>query len=161
MLLVAIFKIEIWIVTRCLYFRALNFRIIGAAHRFRKSDKLCFFFADRPIVSITAERDDPLFGIGTLQQNVEPALEPRARAKRPRGINVRRLVKQHRHKTVDVVREIFEVDVIQLLPGLNTEPELLIIVMERVGKFVDESRSEEHTSELQSHSDLVCRLLLE
>src|SRR5438034_2915616 len=27
--------------------------------------------------------------------------------------------------------------------------------------FVDEWRSEEHTSELQSHSDLVCRLLLE
>src|SRR5438034_8106686 len=26
---------------------------------------------------------------------------------------------------------------------------------------VDASRSEEHTSELQSHSDLVCRLLLE
>src|SRR5436190_14708724 len=26
---------------------------------------------------------------------------------------------------------------------------------------VTESRSEEHTSELQSHSDLVCRLLLE
>src|SRR5438132_4581007 len=27
--------------------------------------------------------------------------------------------------------------------------------------FVDVNRSEEHTSELQSHSDLVCRLLLE
>src|SRR5438132_4292212 len=27
--------------------------------------------------------------------------------------------------------------------------------------FVEEGRSEEHTSELQSHSDLVCRLLLE
>src|SRR5438034_3269122 len=27
--------------------------------------------------------------------------------------------------------------------------------------FVDGMRSEEHTSELQSHSDLVCRLLLE
>src|SRR5260221_4304021 len=27
--------------------------------------------------------------------------------------------------------------------------------------IVDEVRSEEHTSELQSHSDLVCRLLLE
>src|SRR5438034_612127 len=27
--------------------------------------------------------------------------------------------------------------------------------------FVDCTRSEEHTSELQSHSDLVCRLLLE
>src|SRR5260221_9559163 len=26
---------------------------------------------------------------------------------------------------------------------------------------IDERRSEEHTSELQSHSDLVCRLLLE
>src|SRR5436190_11153038 len=28
-------------------------------------------------------------------------------------------------------------------------------------RFVTSSRSEEHTSELQSHSDLVCRLLLE
>src|SRR6202012_611587 len=27
--------------------------------------------------------------------------------------------------------------------------------------FCDSTRSEEHTSELQSHSDLVCRLLLE
>src|SRR5438034_5647134 len=30
-----------------------------------------------------------------------------------------------------------------------------------VGLKVDAERSEEHTSELQSHSDLVCRLLLE
>src|SRR5436190_9789925 len=30
-----------------------------------------------------------------------------------------------------------------------------------VGKTEKDSRSEEHTSELQSHSDLVCRLLLE
>src|SRR5438034_6410248 len=30
-----------------------------------------------------------------------------------------------------------------------------------VKRAVEESRSEEHTSELQSHSDLVCRLLLE
>src|SRR5947207_11209956 len=29
------------------------------------------------------------------------------------------------------------------------------------GRFRMEARSEEHTSELQSHSDLVCRLLLE
>src|SRR5438034_10637610 len=29
------------------------------------------------------------------------------------------------------------------------------------GRTGEESRSEEHTSELQSHSDLVCRLLLE
>src|SRR2546430_6631817 len=30
-----------------------------------------------------------------------------------------------------------------------------------VGKLIGESRSEEHTSELQSQSNLVCRLLLE
>src|SRR5438034_6579503 len=30
-----------------------------------------------------------------------------------------------------------------------------------VRRQVDDKRSEEHTSELQSHSDLVCRLLLE
>src|SRR5260221_2582859 len=30
-----------------------------------------------------------------------------------------------------------------------------------VGARIDGGRSEEHTSELQSHSDLVCRLLLE
>src|SRR5436190_22715096 len=28
-------------------------------------------------------------------------------------------------------------------------------------RYLEEDRSEEHTSELQSHSDLVCRLLLE
>src|SRR5947207_4603400 len=31
----------------------------------------------------------------------------------------------------------------------------------RIGGLPDLARSEEHTSELQSHSDLVCRLLLE
>src|SRR5438034_8702522 len=31
----------------------------------------------------------------------------------------------------------------------------------RGGAYIDNERSEEHTSELQSHSDLVCRLLLE
>src|SRR5436190_23864750 len=30
-----------------------------------------------------------------------------------------------------------------------------------IGGHEDQARSEEHTSELQSHSDLVCRLLLE
>src|SRR5437588_4546008 len=33
-----------------------------------------------------------------------------------------------------------------------------VVVLAGLG---EESRSEEHTSELQSHSDLVCRLLLE
>src|SRR5438034_2506977 len=40
-------------------------------------------------------------------------------------------------------------------PGLRAGPAAL------QGHPVDEGRSEEHTSELQSHSDLVCRLLLE
>src|SRR5438132_7932566 len=31
----------------------------------------------------------------------------------------------------------------------------------RTGQAGEDERSEEHTSELQSHSDLVCRLLLE
>src|SRR5438132_11464811 len=35
-----------------------------------------------------------------------------------------------------------------------------IEINDRLGQ-VDRERSEEHTSELQSHSDLVCRLLLE
>src|SRR5438034_5076696 len=33
--------------------------------------------------------------------------------------------------------------------------------LERAGQYDQAARSEEHTSELQSHSDLVCRLLLE
>src|SRR5437667_9293142 len=34
-------------------------------------------------------------------------------------------------------------------------------VPDQVARFVPQPRSEEHTSELQSHHDLVCRLLLE
>src|SRR2546430_10819270 len=32
--------------------------------------------------------------------------------------------------------------------------------LDRTGRLVDDERSEEHTSELQSQSNLVCRLLL-
>src|SRR5436190_16747649 len=38
---------------------------------------------------------------------------------------------------------------------------LELIHQDVADEFQDTSRSEEHTSELQSHSDLVCRLLLE
>src|SRR5947207_12345624 len=34
-------------------------------------------------------------------------------------------------------------------------------IIRRDGRCTEGTRSEEHTSELQSHSDLVCRLLLE
>src|SRR5437588_4567139 len=41
-------------------------------------------------------------------------------------------------------------------------PEAKLIVRQKISsKRKQECRSEEHTSELQSHSDIVCRLLLE
>src|SRR5947207_12651559 len=48
-----------------------------------------------------------------------------------------------------------------LVVGAVEETELLLAVRGIVGGIDDPTRSEEHTSELQSHSDLVCRLLLE
>jgi hypothetical protein len=67
MLFVSIFKVKIRIVARRLDFRAPNFSVVGTAHRFGKADQLRFFSADRPIVSVTAERDDPLFVVGIFQ----------------------------------------------------------------------------------------------
>src|SRR5699024_12457952 len=37
--------------------------------------------------------------------------------------------------------------------------EEVFAVIQRANKYIDENRSEEHTSELQSRFDLVCRLL--
>src|SRR5260221_6751118 len=45
--------------------------------------------------------------------------------------------------------------------GLENERERARPAGFREKGFVERRRSEEHTSELQSHSDLVCRLLLE
>src|SRR5438034_5776710 len=44
-----------------------------------------------------------------------------------------------------------------VVPQPETGPHIVRLARPDVG----EARSEEHTSELQSHSDLVCRLLLE
>src|SRR5260221_10853756 len=44
----------------------------------------------------------------------------------------------------------------QVFSGLAWEPSPVVSF-----PFAKSTRSEEHTSELQSHSDLVCRLLLE
>src|SRR5260221_9104943 len=45
-------------------------------------------------------------------------------------------------------------------PGARTQlPDAALVVALLPGSFI--RRSEEHTSELQSHSDIVCRLLLE
>src|SRR5436190_13256270 len=37
----------------------------------------------------------------------------------------------------------------------------MMSALDELGDVIRKQRSEEHTSELQSHSDLVCRLLLE
>src|SRR2546430_16420393 len=46
----------------------------------------------------------------------------------------------------------------RLLIGVKDDPSRLLVL---VGLVVAPGRSEEHTSELQSQSNLVCRLLLE
>src|SRR5437667_8182169 len=66
--------------------------------------------------------------------------------------------------------EIYTLSLHDALPiSLRPEPErpieryaLQIAEQQRrVAQWREEARSEEHTSELQSHHDLVCRLLLE
>src|SRR5947207_10102017 len=47
------------------------------------------------------------------------------------------------------------------LPISEMDEEMIGRVLDRSWAFQGRVRSEEHTSELQSHSDLVCRLLLE
>src|SRR3712207_7229795 len=45
--------------------------------------------------------------------------------------------------------------------GVAERPQVLAVDLDRAGTGLDEPRSEEHTSELQSRQYLVCRLLLE
>src|SRR5437773_2719613 len=54
-------------------------------------------------------------------------------------------------------------DLLYVAPERLTTPRFLgLLERSRLALFaIDEARSEEHTSELQSHHDLVCRLLLE
>src|SRR5215204_1230115 len=56
---------------------------------------------------------------------------------------------------------IGELDLERFRPGVATTTVEGGDGLVSVGAATDGSRSEEHTSELQSHSDLVCRLLLE
>src|SRR5947207_14942821 len=45
--------------------------------------------------------------------------------------------------------------------AINTDHGAIGLVVDEADDVTQVNRSEEHTSELQSHSDLVCRLLLE
>src|SRR2546430_9191881 len=74
----------------------------------------------------------PLFPYTTLFRSRAPAPHP------PRGVR----------------------DVAELHVGELPEPER-VHAEDRAGELVRHVRSEEHTSELQSQSNLVCRLLLE
>src|SRR5260221_959655 len=66
--------------------------------------------------------------------------------------------------------ELFEIDLVEVVAGelrvavLHARLSLVVVFLLAPGQRevpLGDRRSEEHTSELQSHSDLVCRLLLE
>ena len=137
-LLVRVLKIKKRIVTWSANFRAFNLGIVRPAHRLREADQLRFFAADRPIVTVTAERDNPLFRVAAFKQHVQPTLKPRPRPKRPGRIDVRCFVEERGDEPIDVIRELVEIDVIKLLARLNCEPKFLVVVVQRVAKPVDE-----------------------
>src|SRR5438034_5763646 len=68
---------------------------------------------------------------------------------------------------------LFRSEVVMVLGGISSPTSMAvsqvtgqekvpqIIVAATAARITKQNRSEEHTSELQSHSDLVCRLLLE
>ena len=138
MLLVRVLEIKKRIVTWSANFRAFNLGIVRPAHRLREADQLRFFAANRPIVTITAECDNPLFRVAAFKQNVQPTLKPRPRPKRPGRIDVRCFVEERGDEPIDVIRELVEIDVIKLLARLNCEPKFLVVVVQRIAKLVDE-----------------------
>ena len=138
MFLVAVLEIKIRIVTGTADLGPLDFSVVRATHCLGEADQLRFFAADRPIVAITAERNDPLLGIGLFKQHMQPAFKPRPRSERPRRIDVRSLIEKRSDEPIDVVRKLVEIDVLKLLTRLNGEPKFLVVVVERVAKLVDE-----------------------
>src|SRR5947207_7930935 len=64
-------------------------------------------------------------------------------------------------RDVDIHKLASEMLVDDIVPGGTLRDELIKRLAFAQSKVQEFPRSEEHTSELQSHSDLVCRLLLE
>src|SRR5438034_7191811 len=54
-----------------------------------------------------------------------------------------------------------QIDSRDVLGAGDRDAGMAVSISREVGRPTARKRSEEHTSELQSHSDLVCRLLLE
>src|SRR5260221_5013127 len=66
------------------------------------------------------------------------------------------LKRRHPRPSIRPLDKLFWVVVRRFLSGWKQA-----LIVERRPRRACRARSEEHTSELQSHSDLVCRLLLE
>src|SRR3712207_8934610 len=69
-----------------------------------------------------------------------------------------RATAEHSHRLAALCRKIADRMGLDALAATEVE---LVAVLHDVGKLAIDSRSEEHTSELQSRQYLVCRLLLE
>ena len=135
-ILVRVFVIKIRAVIRRGDIEPGHFGVARPAHRFGETDQLCLFRAVGPIVSIAAERDDPLLRLRAVHQDVEPAFEPAPRTERAGRIDVGRFVEKQRDEAIDVIRDLLEIDVIEVLSGLDAKPELFVIVVQRVCESV-------------------------
>src|SRR5699024_11980639 len=88
-----------------------------------------------------------------------------AKAAVEEGIHTIVATPHHKNRTYDNYKReiIYQVSVLNELMDANNLP-LRIIPGQEIriyGELLEDYRSEEHTSELQSRFDLVCRLLLE
>src|SRR5215831_7055838 len=62
-----ILEIKIRTVTWLLHLGAFDFRVLGPAHRFGKTNQLCLLTANRPVIPVAANCDDPLFGVRAIE----------------------------------------------------------------------------------------------
>src|SRR5207249_5885601 len=101
----------------------------------------------RPLSALLAPRTPPLFPYTTLFRSLDqpPLQTPRGPLTSAVGVDQHR---QHHRRVIDGTTTT----IIAIRP---IEPSQI-----QLGDHI-EDRSEEHTSELQSRFDLVCRLLLE
>src|SRR2546430_945615 len=77
------------------------------------------------------------------------------------GLSVDVFINPEQLVTEYVERLIYHPGTLQVLDFADGKVRLVGVRAQRDGLLVGQSRSEEHTSELQSQSNLVCRLLLE